>query len=153
MQIDFTPDPALYPFTSRWFDSSAGRVHYVDEGTGPVIMFFHGNPTWSFLYRDIIAGLRDQFRQPCPRILAVRLPRAKGARGDHDLSGRRHPAPGERLQPLIDVRRQPQPEHVAAQLAGSGDLVDILPARPRRREERLGQSLFGDLKGHRQTRH
>jgi pimeloyl-ACP methyl ester carboxylesterase len=62
MRIDFAPDPALYPFTSRWFDSSRGRVHYVDEGSGPVIMFFHGNPTWSFLYRDIITGLRDQFR-------------------------------------------------------------------------------------------
>jgi haloalkane dehalogenase len=62
MRIDFTPDPALYPFTSRWFDSSHGRLHYVDEGSGPVIMFFHGNPTWSFLYRDIITGLRDQFR-------------------------------------------------------------------------------------------
>ena len=62
MQIDFTPDPALYPFASRWFDSSQGRMHYVDEGAGPVIVFFHGNPTWSFLYRDIIAGLRDQFR-------------------------------------------------------------------------------------------
>ena len=35
MPIDFTPDPALYPFTSRWFDSSRGRVHYVDEGPGP----------------------------------------------------------------------------------------------------------------------
>jgi haloalkane dehalogenase len=62
MRIDFTPDPAQYPFTSRWFDSSHGRVHYVDEGAGPVIMLFHGNPTWSFLYRRIIAGLRDQFR-------------------------------------------------------------------------------------------
>jgi alpha/beta hydrolase fold len=62
MRIDFIPDPALYPFTSRWFDSSRGRVHYVDEGSGPVIMFFHGNPTWSFLYRYIVTGLRDQFR-------------------------------------------------------------------------------------------
>jgi haloalkane dehalogenase len=62
MRIDFTPDPAHYPFTSRWFDSSHGRVHYVDEGAGPAIMLFHGNPTWSFLYRRIIAGLRDQFR-------------------------------------------------------------------------------------------
>jgi haloalkane dehalogenase len=62
MQIDFTPDPALYPFTSHWFDSSQGRVHYVDEGSGPVILFFHGNPTWSFLYRDIINGLRGHFR-------------------------------------------------------------------------------------------
>lgn len=62
MRIDITPDPALYPFTSRWFESSSGRVHYVDEGEGPPIVFFHGNPTWSFLYRDIIAGLRDRFR-------------------------------------------------------------------------------------------
>jgi haloalkane dehalogenase len=62
MRIDFTPDPALYPFTSRWFESSSGRVHYIDEGEGPPIVFFHGNPTWSFLYRDIIAGLRDRFR-------------------------------------------------------------------------------------------
>jgi haloalkane dehalogenase len=43
MRIDFTPDPALYTFTSRWFDSSRGRVHYVDEGSGPVILLFHGN--------------------------------------------------------------------------------------------------------------
>jgi haloalkane dehalogenase len=62
MRIDFRPDPALYPFTSRWFDSSRGRLHYLDEGAGPVIMFFHGNPTWSFLYRNIITRLRDQFR-------------------------------------------------------------------------------------------
>ena len=62
MLIDFTPDPALYPFTSHWFDSSQGRVHYVDEGTGPVILLCHGNPTWSFLYRDIIRELKDHFR-------------------------------------------------------------------------------------------
>jgi len=62
MRIDFRPDPALYPFTSRWFDSSRGRLHYLDEGSGPVIMFFHGNPTWSFLYRNVITRLRDQFR-------------------------------------------------------------------------------------------
>lgn len=34
MKIDFEPDRALYPFESRWFDSSAGRMHYIDEGTG-----------------------------------------------------------------------------------------------------------------------
>lgn len=62
MRIEFTPDPQLYPFTSRWFDSSQGRVHYVDEGTGRPILLCHGNPTWSFLYRDIITRLRDQFR-------------------------------------------------------------------------------------------
>ena len=62
MNIDFTPDPTLYPFEPRWFDSSAGRMHYIDEGTGTPILFCHGNPTWSFLYRGIVSRLRDQFR-------------------------------------------------------------------------------------------
>lgn len=62
MSIDFTPDPRLYPFESRWFDSSRGRIHFLDEGDGPPILFCHGNPTWSFLYRDIIIALRDRFR-------------------------------------------------------------------------------------------
>lgn len=73
MPSEFTPDPGLYPFTSRWFDSSRGRVHYIDEGTGPVIVFFHGNPTWSFLYRNIIAGLRDRFRCIAPDCLGFGL--------------------------------------------------------------------------------
>ncbi|WP_429516089.1 haloalkane dehalogenase [Rhodococcus sp. BE178] len=62
MMIDFVPDETLYPFESRWFDSSVGRVHYIDEGSGPPILFCHGSPTWSFLYRHIVKGLRDQYR-------------------------------------------------------------------------------------------
>ncbi|AOW94235.1 haloalkane dehalogenase [Rhodococcus sp. WMMA185] len=62
MRIDFTPDSELYPFASRWFDSPHGRMHYIDEGEGPPILFCHGNPTWSFLYRNIITRLRDRFR-------------------------------------------------------------------------------------------
>ncbi len=62
MQITFVPDATLYPFASRWFDSSAGRVHYIDEGAGPTILFCHGAPTWSFLYRRIVRALRDRFR-------------------------------------------------------------------------------------------
>lgn len=62
MRVEFTPDPTLYPFTSRWFDTSAGRMHYIDEGSGTTILFCHGNPTWSFLYRGIVARLRDRFR-------------------------------------------------------------------------------------------
>jgi haloalkane dehalogenase len=62
MQVDFVPDPALYPFESRWFDSSSGRMHYLDEGAGLPILMCHGNPTWSFLYRHIVGALRDRFR-------------------------------------------------------------------------------------------
>lgn len=66
MRINFTPSPQLFPFVSRWFESAAGRVHYIDEGRGRPILFLHGNPTWSFLYRNIVAALRDQFRCVAP---------------------------------------------------------------------------------------
>jgi haloalkane dehalogenase len=52
----------LYPFRSHYADVSGARVHYVDEGSGPPLLLLHGNPTWSFLYRDIVAGLRDRYR-------------------------------------------------------------------------------------------
>jgi haloalkane dehalogenase len=52
----------LYPFRSRFADVARARVHYVDEGEGPPLLLLHGNPTWSFLYRDVVKGLRDRFR-------------------------------------------------------------------------------------------
>ena len=52
----------LYPFESRWLDLAGCRVHYVDEGDGPPLLLLHGNPTWSFLYREIIHALRGRFR-------------------------------------------------------------------------------------------
>jgi len=64
--VDFTPDPDLFPFGSRWFDSSVGPVHYIDEGTGPTLLLMHGNPDWSFLYRKIVTALRDDFRCVVP---------------------------------------------------------------------------------------
>jgi haloalkane dehalogenase len=62
MRIDFTPDKAVFPFESRWFDGAGPRVHYVDEGAGQPVVMFHGNPTWSFLYRKVIRALRGRFR-------------------------------------------------------------------------------------------
>ncbi|MBI2889310.1 MAG: alpha/beta fold hydrolase [Nitrospirae bacterium] len=50
----------LYPFRHRFRSIRGIRVHYVDEGEGPPILFLHGNPTWSFVYRDIIRGLRGR---------------------------------------------------------------------------------------------
>ena len=62
MRIDFTPDPELFPFASHFHESSLGRVHYIDEGSGVPILLLHGNPTWSFLYRKIVPSLQDSFR-------------------------------------------------------------------------------------------
>lgn len=66
MPIDFVPDPELFGFESRWFDATAGRVHYVDEGDGVPLLLCHGNPAWSFLYRHLITRLRDRFRCIAP---------------------------------------------------------------------------------------
>lgn len=52
----------LFPFTSRYLRVGGALVHYIDEGTGPAVLFLHGNPTWSFLYRDIVRRLSDRFR-------------------------------------------------------------------------------------------
>ena len=62
MVIDFAPDRTLFPYQSRWFDGAGPRVHYVDEGKGRAVVMFHGNPTWSFLYRKVIDELEDDFR-------------------------------------------------------------------------------------------
>jgi len=62
MRVEFEPSERLFPFKSRWFDSPVGPVHYIDEGAGDPILFLHGNPTWSFLYRNIVRDLRDEFR-------------------------------------------------------------------------------------------
>ena len=62
MQVDFRPDAALFPFESKWFDGAGQRIHYVDEGKGRPVVMFHGNPTWSFLYRKVINELKGEFR-------------------------------------------------------------------------------------------
>mgnify|MGYP003684773573 CR=1 FL=1 len=55
-----------YPFEGKTIDLNGHKYHYLDEGTGPVIVMVHGNPTWSFYYRNLILGLRDKFRVIVP---------------------------------------------------------------------------------------
>lgn len=51
-----------FPFTPRWFRLGKDRLHYVDEGNGPVLLFVHGNPTWSFHWRRLLTALAPQYR-------------------------------------------------------------------------------------------
>jgi haloalkane dehalogenase len=54
---------AEYPFAAHWFDRGGGiRMHYLDEGTGPPVVMLHGNPTWSFYYRNLVQALRQTHR-------------------------------------------------------------------------------------------
>ena len=47
-------DRNAYPFISNWFDLPEGRMHYIDEGKGDILLFVHGNPSWSSEYRQLI---------------------------------------------------------------------------------------------------
>ena len=53
---------ADFPFESRFVTLNGHRLHYIDEGEGPLILFIHGNPTSSYLWRNVIKPLRDQYR-------------------------------------------------------------------------------------------
>lgn len=48
-----------FPFAPRYRDHSGLRLAHLDEGEGPPVVFFHGEPTWSYLWRNVIPPVRD----------------------------------------------------------------------------------------------
>jgi len=52
----------LYPFESHYLDRGPLRYHYLDEGRGEPVVMVHGNPTWSFYFRELIVALRGSYR-------------------------------------------------------------------------------------------
>ncbi len=62
-----------YPFHTREFDTGEGWLSYVDHGHGKPIVFVHGSPTWSYLYRRIIKGLGGLYRCVAPDHLGFGL--------------------------------------------------------------------------------
>ncbi|HVJ68408.1 MAG TPA: alpha/beta fold hydrolase [Caulifigura sp.] len=53
---------AEYPFAPHFLDLGGLKYHYVDEGAGPTILFVHGNPTWSFAWRNLLKDLSRDYR-------------------------------------------------------------------------------------------
>lgn len=51
-----------YPFHSKYFNIAGERLHYIDEGCGPVIVMVHGNPTWSYYFRHLITLFKKSHR-------------------------------------------------------------------------------------------
>jgi haloalkane dehalogenase len=86
----------LFPFTSRYINIDGHQIHYVDEGSGPVILFSHGTPEWSFGWRDLIKGLRGQFRCVAPDLLGMGL---SDKPADADYSCKAH---AERMAKFIE---------------------------------------------------
>lgn len=58
--------PELYPFTSHYLTIGGHQYHYVEEGSGDPVVMLHGNPSWSFYYRNLIQKLSPKFRCIAP---------------------------------------------------------------------------------------
>ena len=57
----------LYPFTGKYLALKSGaRLHYLDEGAGEPVVMLHGNPTWSFYFRNLVTALRGTNRVIVP---------------------------------------------------------------------------------------
>ena len=56
----------LYPFKTNYHQVDEHQLHYVDEGQGQPILMVHGNPTWSFYYRDLIKEFSSTNRVIAP---------------------------------------------------------------------------------------
>jgi len=72
MEVLRTPDERFvnlpgYPFEPHYAEVGGLRMHYVDEGQGSPIVCFHGEPSWSYLYRKLLPPLVDAgHRVICP---------------------------------------------------------------------------------------
>jgi haloalkane dehalogenase len=71
----------LFAVEHRFVELDGTRIHYVDEGAGDTLLLLHGNPSWSFLYRKIIAGLKDAYRCVAPDFPGYGMSSAPAAYG------------------------------------------------------------------------
>lgn len=67
MAVDLARIRALYPFAPKRFDRGGGiEMSYLDEGAGEPVVCVHGNPTWSFYFRELAKALRGSRRVIVP---------------------------------------------------------------------------------------
>ena len=92
----------LYPFEDKFIEIESNRVHYIDEGSGETLLFIHGNPDWSFLYRDIIKELRSSYR-----CIAIDFPGFgfSKAKEGYNFTPREHAQIVEKFIELLDLNK------------------------------------------------
>jgi len=66
MKIDLASFKELYPFEPHYVEIDGHQVHYVDQGEGEIMVMVHGNPTWSFYFRNLIQHFSRNYRTIVP---------------------------------------------------------------------------------------
>jgi pimeloyl-ACP methyl ester carboxylesterase len=60
-----------FPFRSKFVEIHGSKIHYIDEGKGEPILLLHGNPTSSYLWRNIIPHLTGNARCVAPDLIGM----------------------------------------------------------------------------------
>ena len=93
-----------YPFESHYLNLDGLKYHYLDEGSGPTVVMLHGNPSWSFYYRNLVLALRGSHRCIVPDHIGCGLSDKPGdERYDYTL-----PRRVDDLERLLDSLDLPQ---------------------------------------------
>ena len=61
--------PTDFPYESRWAEVEGSRMHYVEVGSGEPILFLHGQPTSSYLWRNVLPHLAPLGRAIAPDLI------------------------------------------------------------------------------------
>jgi cis-3-alkyl-4-acyloxetan-2-one decarboxylase len=123
-----------YPFTGHRLDLDGLSYHYLDEGEGDPVVMVHGNPSWSFYYRNLVLALRDRYRCIVPDHIGCGLSDKPGdERYDYTLSRR-----VDDLERLIDHLKLP--EKLTLVLHDWGGMIGMAYAA--RHPERIGRLVL-----------
>jgi haloalkane dehalogenase len=75
MDVFRTPDERFeglpgFPYEPHYVEVDGLRLHHLDEGAGDTVLCFHGEPSWSFLYRHVLDRLvASGHRVVCPDLV------------------------------------------------------------------------------------
>jgi haloalkane dehalogenase len=93
-----------WPYAPRFARVNGWRMHYVDEGDGDPVVLLHGNPTWGFLYRDVIGPIVQSGRRVIvPDMIGFGLSEKPAREYAHTLDG--HSADLVALIRQLDLKR------------------------------------------------
>jgi pimeloyl-ACP methyl ester carboxylesterase len=93
-----------WPYQPRYANVNGWRMHYIDEGQGDPVVLLHGNPTWGFLYRDMIEPIVSSGRRVIvPDMIGFGLSEKPTREHAHSLDG--HAANLVALMRQLDLSR------------------------------------------------
>ena len=93
---DPNPISPAFPFESRYADVLGEKMHYIEEGMGPTVLFIHGNPTSNYLWRNVIPHVSPHARCIAPDLIGM----GKSAKPDIDYRFEDH---ARYLEAFIDA--------------------------------------------------